>query len=140
MTAFQLPGNWLTPHAQKLLEIKNSPLVLSPGQQKERLLTVTQQTADVIFTPNRVENLYRYLEEIVYLYWIKGEAEQARVLLGAVDRLKEVFAGLPVRENPLLTWLIEKEFPEVEEEKNAPPPPPETRTEGGLILPNWVKK
>jgi hypothetical protein len=140
LTAFQLPGNWLSSHTQKLLEIQDSPLVLSPGQQKERLLTVTQQTANEIFTPDRVGNFYRYLEEIVYLYWVKGDAEQARVLLGAVDRLKEVFAGLPVRENPLLTWLIEKEFPEVEGEENAPPPPPETRTEGGLILPHWVKK
>jgi hypothetical protein len=140
LTALQLPGAWLSVHARKLLEIKNSPLVLSPGQQKERFQRVTLQTVNEIFSPERVKNLYRYLEEIVYLYWLKGELEQARVLLGATNHLREGFAGLPVQENPLLTWLIEKEFPEVEEIKSEPAPPPETRTEGGLILPHWVKK
>jgi hypothetical protein len=140
LMAFQLPGNSLATHAQKLLEIKNSPLVLSPGQQKERFQAVTQQTVNDFFTSERVGNLYRYLEEIVYLYWIKGDLDQARILLGAADHLKEGFVGLPVQENPLLIWLIEKDFPEVEGKESEPAPPPETRTEGGLILPHWVKK
>jgi hypothetical protein len=140
LTAFQLPGNSLATHAQRLLEINNSPLVLSPGQQKERFQTVTRQTVNDFFTSERVGNLYRYLEEIVYLYWIKGDLDQARVLLGAADHLKGGFAGLPVQENPLLIWLVEKDFSEVEGIGSEPAPPPETRTEGGLILPHWVNK
>ena len=140
MTALQLPADWLSSQARKLLEIKNSPLVLSVGQRKERMAAVTRQTVTELFTTERVENLYRYLEEIAYLYWIKGELEQARILSTAVNRLRTSLAGPPFHENPVLTWLIEKEFPEIDEKKSEPATPPETRTEGGLIIPHWVKE
>ena len=140
LTAFQLPPDRLSSCAQKLEEINSSPLVLNAGQQKERLQAVIQQAAADFFTPTRVENLHRHLEEIAYLYRLKSEPELSRALFSAAARLESETLAREGRESPLLGWLIEKEFQEIEEKKSGPAVESETRTEGGLILPHWVKK
>ena len=140
LMAFQLPSDRLSSCARKLEEIKSSPLVLNAGQQKERLQAVIQQAAADFFTPTRVENLHRHLEEIAYLYRLKSEPELSRALFSAAARLESETLDPPGQESPLLTWLIEKEFQEIEEEQGGPAVESETRTEGGLILPHWVKK
>ena len=140
LMAFQLPSDRLSSCAQKLGEIHSSPLVLNAGQQKERLQAVIQQAAGDFFTPARVENLRRHLEEIAYLYWLKSETEPALDLFSAAVRLEGETSDRERPESPLLGWLIEKEFQEIEEKKSGPAVEPETRTEGGLILPHWVKK
>ncbi len=134
LTAFQLPPDRLSTCAQKLQEIHSSPLVLNAGQQRERLQAVIQQTADDYFTPARVENLHRYLEEIAYLYWLKSKPELSRVLISAAVRLESETPGF------LLSWLVEKEFQKMEEQNGRPAVESESRTEGGLILPDWVKR
>jgi len=140
LMAFQLPSDRLSSCAQKLEEINSSPLVLNAGQQKERLQAVIQQAAADFFTPTRVEHLHRHLEEIAYLFWLKSEPERSRALFSAAARLEGETLDREGRESPLLGWLIEKEFQEIEEEKSGPVVESETRTEGGLILPHWVKK
>jgi len=140
LMAFQLPSDRLSSCAQKLGEITSSPLVLNAGQQKERLQTVLQAAAADFFTPARVENLRRHLEEIAYLYWLKSEPEPARTLFSAAVRLEGETLDPKERENPFLGWLFEKEFQEIEEVAGQPAVEAETRTEGGLILPHWVKK
>ena len=85
-------------------------------------------------------NLGRHLEEIAYLYWLKSEPEPARALFSAAARLESETSDREGRGNPLLGWLIEKEFQEIEEKMGGPAVESETRTEGGLILPHWVKK
>jgi hypothetical protein len=140
LMAFQLPSDRLSSCAQKLEEINHSPLVLNAGQQKERLQAVIQQAAVDFFTPTRIENLHRHLEEIAYLYWLKSEPERSRALLSAAVRLESEPLDREGRESPLLSWLIEKEFQEIEEKKSGPAVESETRTEGGLILPHWVKR
>ncbi len=140
LMAFQLPSDRLSSCAQKLGEITSSPLVLNAGQQKERLQTVLQAAAADFFTPARVENLRRHLEEIAYLYWLKSELEPARILFSAAVRMESETLDPKERENPFLGWLIEKEFQEIEEVAGQPAVEAETRTEGGLILPHWVKK
>ena len=87
-----------------------------------------------------MENFRRHLEEIAYLYWLKSEPELALVLFSASVRLENETSDRERPESPLLVWLIEKEFQEIEEKKSGPAVAPETRTEGGLILPHWVKK
>jgi hypothetical protein len=140
LLAFQLPSDRLSSCAQQLEEIKSSPLILNAGQQKERLQAVIQQAAADFFTPPRVENFHRYLEEIAYLYWLKAEPERFRVLVSAAARLESETLNREGRESPLLAWLFEKEFQEIEEENDGLAEESETRTEGGLILPHWVKK
>ena len=140
LMAFQLPSDRLSSCARKLEEIKSSPLVLNAGQQKERLQAVIQQAAADFFTPTRVEHLRRHLEEIAYLYRLKSEPERFRALFLAAARLESETLDPPSQESPLLTWLIEKEFQEIEEEHGGHAVESETRTEGGLILPHWVKK
>ena len=140
LMAFQLPSDRLSSCAQKLQEIHSSPLVLNAGQQKERLQAVIQQEVTDFFTPARVAHFHRHLEEIAYLYWLKSEPELSRVLFSAAARLEGETIDREGRESPLLGWLIEKEFQEIEEEKSGPAVESETRTEGGLILPHWVKK
>ncbi len=140
LMAFQLPSDRLSSCAQKLQEIHNSPLVLNAGQQKERLQAVIQQEVADFFTPTRVAHFHRYLEEIAYLYWLKSEPELSRALFSAAARLGGAIIDREGRESPLLGWLIEKEFQEFEEKNSGPAVESETRTEGGLILPHWVKK
>ena len=140
LMAFQLPSDRLSSCAQKLQEIHSSPLVLNAGQQKERLQAVIQQAAADFFTPTRVAHFHRHLEEIAYLYWLKSEPELSRALFSAAARLEGETLDREGRESPLLGWLIEKEFQEIEEKKSGPAVESETRTEGGLILPHWVKK
>ena len=140
LMAFQLPSDRLSSCAQRLEEINSSPLVLNAGQQKERLQAVIQQAATDFFTPARVAHFHRHLEEIAYLYWLKSEPALSRALFSAAARLEGETLDREGRENPLLSWLIEKEFQEIEEKKSGPALESETRTEGGLILPHWVKK
>jgi hypothetical protein len=140
LMAFQLPSDRLSSCAQKLEEIHSSPLVLNAGQQKERLQAVIQQEVTDFFTPARVAHFHRHLEEIAYLYWLKSEPGLSRVLFSAAARLEGETIDREGRESPLLGWLIEKEFQEIEEKKSGPAVESETRTEGGLILPHWVKK
>jgi len=140
LMAFQLPSDRLSSCAQKLEELKSSPLVLNTGQQKERLQAVIQQAAADFFTSTRVEHLRRHLEEIAYLYRLKSEPERSRALFSAAARLESEPLDREGQESPLLGWLIEKEFQEIEEKKSGSAVESETRTEGGLILPHWVKK
>jgi hypothetical protein len=140
LMAFQLPSDRLSSCAQRLQEINSSPLVLNAGQQKERLQAVIQQAATDFFTPARVAHFQRHLEEIAYLYWLKSEPAMSRALFSAAARLEGETLDREGRESPLLGWLIEKEFQEIEEKKSGPAEESETRTEGGLILPHWVKK
>jgi hypothetical protein len=140
LKAFQLPPDRLSSCAQKLQEVYSSPLVLNAGQRNERLQAIIQQAAADFFTPARVENLHRHLEEIAYLYRLKADPELSRALFSAAARIGVETSDREGRENPFLCWLIEKEFQEIEEEKSATAVEAETRTEGGLILPHWVKK
>ncbi len=140
LMAFQLPSDLLSSCARQLEEINSSPLVLDAGQQKERLQRVIQQAATDIFTPARIENFHRHLEEIAYLYWLKSAPELSWDLVAAAARLEGEPLDREKRGSPLLAWLIEKEFQENEETTSGSVEESETRTEGGLILPHWVKK
>ena len=115
--AFQLPSDRLASCDQKLQEIHSSPLVLNAGQQKERLQAVIQQAATDYFTPTRVEHFHRHLEEIAYLYWLKSVPELSGSCVQRLPRLEGESLDRAGRQSPLLGWLIEKEFQEIEEKK-----------------------
>lgn len=126
--------------AKRIEEIKASPLVLSPAQQSGRLGEVIDQAAKEFFGEERLARLIRFLEEISFLYWIKGEAGKARQILESLAAFRRELDSRPEGVHPLLTWLIEKEFVSPDDPGEPDEPPEEERTEGGLILPSWVKK
>ena len=100
-----------------------------------------RQTAADFFTPARVENLRRSSggDRLSLLAEI-GTRTGPDLFSAAVRMESETLTIRRIRENPFLGWLIEKEFQEIEEEAGQPAAEAETRTEGGLILPHWVKK
>ncbi len=140
LAGFHLPPEEMGPHARPLLEIKESPLVLSPAQQENRIREVIAGAVTAIFQEERVRRLVRFLEEIAAVYWLKDRPEQARHILAALKSFARERAAAAEPGHPLLSWLVQKEFLPAEGTTEDQPARAEERTEGGLILPAWVKK
>jgi hypothetical protein len=140
LAGFHLPPEEMGPYGRSLLEIKESPLVLSPAQQEDRFREVIAGAVKAIFREERVRRLVRFLEEIAAAYWLKGRPEQARRILAALNSFERERAAALDPGHPLLAWLVRKEFLPAEGVTEDQPAPEEERTEGGLILPAWVKK
>lgn len=140
LARFHLPPEELSAYVLALKKIEESPLVLSPGQQGDRMREVIVRAAAELFSESRVGRLVRLVEEMAYLHGLKGQEEQVRDLTAGLDAFRKEVEARPRSIHPFLTWLLEKEFRLSGEAPEPEPPPLEERTEGGLIVPSWVKK
>jgi hypothetical protein len=140
LVRFHLPPEEMEAYARPLLEIKESPLVLSPTQQEERIQEVLSGAVEAVFGGGRTRRLQRFVEEIATAYWLKGLKDQARRIMAALKSFQPEVEGRTAPGHPLLSWLVEKEFRLSREMVPEQEPPQEERTEGGVILPAWVKK
>lgn len=141
LVRYHWPPEELAPYAEALREILESPLVLSAGQRDVRIRGVIDQAVGEIFHPDRKERLFRFIEGIAYLYWIKGRSGKAGTIVAALAECRQEIAARPGAVHPLLSWLLEKELVPAEGDTGeTEPASEEERTEGGLIIPSWVKK
>jgi hypothetical protein len=124
---------------EEITRLQGSVLVLSEVQKREQMQDVLRKAVEDLTQNGEQERLRRYLEEVAYLYHLKGQAEEAKVLyLGAasLDEEADQEAG---KTSPLLAWLAEKALMPVDMAEGAIQEPAEKRTEAGIILPSWVK-
>lgn len=140
LVRFHLPPEEMETYARPIAEIKEGPLVLSPAQQEERIREVLAKAAEELFREERGRRLVRFLEEIAALYWLKGLQDQAAQIMAALGTFQRERETRQEPGHPLLTWLVRKEFLPSAAESPERLPSSEERTEGGLILPSWVKK
>lgn len=141
LVRFQWSDEELAPYAEALREIRESPLVLSGGQRDIRIRGVIDQAVGKIFEPSRLDRLFRFIEEIAYTYWIRGQEGKAGEVMAALAECRQEVADGPGTVHPLLAWLLEKALvPGEVDDEETEPIPEEERTEGGLIIPSWVKK
>ncbi len=95
----------VTPWLMKLKEIRESPLVLSEFQQKERTEAVLDEAVASFFPPEKRTPWGHRLLEMAYFLDRQGEWEKARAAQAAGEDLLEKPESLLVAGNPFLTEL-----------------------------------
>jgi hypothetical protein len=107
-------------------EVRTSLLILNEIQKRERLKAVVDKAVQELFPPETRTVLFRYLEEAEHLFhWAN-----------TLDQEKE---SPPGKENPFLLWLIETALLTENLDDDLAPEQKEQKTEGGIIIPSWVK-
>ena len=79
----QLPVLEFEPYIERLVEISYGPLVLSPGQERERREAYASEVEAGIYTPEKRLDLKRSLEEIALMLWETGDGRGAESALAA---------------------------------------------------------
>ncbi len=120
-------------------EIRTSLLILNEIQKRERLKAVVDRAVQELFPPETRTGLFRYLEEAAYLYYLKGQKEEAEHLFHWASTLDQEKGPSPGKENPFLLWLIETALLTENTNDDLAPEQKEQKTEGGIIIPSWVK-
>jgi hypothetical protein len=105
-------------------------------------MVIVDRAVRELFPPQKRASLQRYLEEAAYLYYLKGKREEAENLFYWAVTLDQEKESRPGKENPLLLWLMETAFLVLRESPGENPMSElgEQETEGGIIIPSWVKK
>ncbi|OGP51543.1 MAG: hypothetical protein A2Y79_08510 [Deltaproteobacteria bacterium RBG_13_43_22] len=129
----------LESYIQAVQEVRTGLLILSEVQKKERLMDIVYRAVQESFRPEARGSLLRYLEEAAYCYYLKGRREEAENLFywaGTLNQKIEPWSG---KENPLLLWLMETVLLMESPDENLTSGQEEQKTEGGIIIPSWVK-
>ncbi len=69
----------LQPYIDETLQIRDSPLVLNPAQQQERLRALSERAVEELFGGGRQPSWVRRLEEMAYFFHATGRPEQAKL-------------------------------------------------------------
>lgn len=126
-------------YSKAVEEVRTGLLILNEIQKREQLRAIVDRAIRESFSPETRAGLWRYLEEVAYLYYLKGKKEEAQNLFYWSSTLEQGKESRPGKENPLLLWLMEA-FLLTEKPDEAPAPEQtEQKTEGGIIIPSWVK-
>jgi hypothetical protein len=120
-------------------EVRTSLLILNENQKRERLKAVVDRAVEELFPPEIRTGLFRFLEEAAYLHYLKGQKEEAEHLFYWANTLNQEKESRPGKENPLLLWLMETVLLTENPNSNLTPEQKEQKTEGGIIIPSWVK-
>lgn len=86
-STWALPDEEVEPYVKQLLEIENSPLVLSEAATRERLERHTAKAIAELFSPEVRVRYKRRLEESAYVMLHTGRVEIARTALACALRL-----------------------------------------------------
>ncbi len=101
-----MPGaDELEPWVPQMLEVLNSPLVLSEDQQKARFEDVIQQATRALYPQEQRLRLSRRFKETAYYYDRLGQADKARRAQAVGEDLQRQRSELE-GENPFLTALV----------------------------------
>jgi hypothetical protein len=77
----------LRPYLDELQSIRESPLVLDPVQERERIEAVLERAVEELFGGELRDSWARRLYEMAYFFWASGRAEQARRAVAAAAAL-----------------------------------------------------
>ncbi|MCJ7833386.1 MAG: hypothetical protein MUQ20_03260, partial [Deltaproteobacteria bacterium] len=120
-------------------EVRTSLLILNEIQKRERFKAVVDRAVQELFPPETRTGLFRYLEEAAYLHYLKGQREEAEHLFHWANTLDQEKESRPGKENPLLLWLMETALLTENPNNDLRPEQKEQKTEGGIIIPSWIK-
>ena len=131
----------LEPFQKSLRQVQEAILIISPSQKRQQIGEILIQGSRDIFKGQEREDLVRYLEELAYLYYLKDQIEEAKLLFSAALFLAKEGERATFQDNPFLIWLVEKalSIEKIMEDDNGQDPVPEI-TQGGIIIPPWVKR
>lgn len=96
----------IQPHATKLIEAEESPLILSETSQRERIERIFQTAIDEIFTPEVRARYKRRIEENAYVLLKTGYSDLARVAVACA--LELALEGLPSHDAHFARALVER--------------------------------
>jgi hypothetical protein len=131
----------IEPHRRAILQVQQGILILSQTQKREQVNEIIRRASQEIFQGQGRTDLVRYLEEAAYLYYLKGQLEVATDLFSAVHFLNNQREKTTPEENPLLIRLVENALlGERSLENEQSQGQNHEQTEGGIIIPPWVKK
>lgn len=126
-----LPGmEEITPWFDKLEQVQNSPLVLSPQQQHIRTDGVVEQATQALYPPETRPRWRRLLLVTAYYLDLLGRGEEARAAQAAAEDLA-ADRGLLTGENPFLKGVVQYALRlawEMQQPREAPTP-------SGLLAP-----
>lgn len=128
------------PYRNAIQDAQEGVLIISQAQKREQVQEIVRRAAREIFQGREREGLIRYLEELAYLYYLKDQLEESKVLFSAAHFLNKERDQAIARENPLLIWLVEKALlsEKIRDTDGTQSPIPE-KSRGGIIIPSWVK-
>jgi hypothetical protein len=140
--SYYLPANELIePYRKAVRQVQEGILILSQTQKKEQINESIQRASREIFQDQGKAALVRYLEEVAYLYFLKGQAEEAKVLFSAAQFLDNQWKLEKAEGNPFLVWLVEKALlGDSPLESEGSQSQHYEQSPGGIIIPPWVKK
>jgi len=127
----------------KLEELNDSLLILSESQKNDRREVILDQAALDLFGEERRARLKRQLEEIALWMWLSDRAELAEAAVAVVLDLDRESDPVKPSAFPriLLSTAVERHHgvePDLADQE-AEPLRTETRTDSGLIIPDFVK-
>ena len=125
-----LPEETMIPYLEEIRSASHSKIVLSQGQQAQRMDDIRRKAADQIFTPEKRAVMIRRLEESAYVLFKQDQAREAELALAAAIDLKK--EPSPLRESEFLLTMVELSLRywtgETEEEEKE-------EDSSGLIIP-----
>lgn len=131
----------IEPYQRAIQEVQEGILILSQAQKRDQVHEIVLRASREIFQGQGRTGLVRYLEEAAYLYYLKGQLEEAKALFSATHFLNNQGEKTETDENPLLIRLVEtallgEGFLEDEGSQDED----SERSEGGIIIPPWIIK
>jgi hypothetical protein len=117
--SWHLPPEALQKHREEVKRTADSPIIVSPTLQQERVEAVQKRTLREIFGPDACARYRSRLEEMAYLLWqTKRPDEAKRALAGALALQGE---GIDPAEHPFLRALLARsvEMAEALEQQDA---------------------
>jgi len=127
----------ITPWADQIQEIENSPLVLTEEQKNRRIQGVADEAAAALFPEETRPRWGRRLLEMAYFLDLSGRASEARAIQAAGEDLLSGERSALTGENPFLQELVRVALVlawGVRHPEEEPEPEPE---ESRLIIPPW---
>lgn len=138
---YQFEDEVIDPYRAAVRNVQEGILIVSPVQKREQIREIIEKASREIFKDLRRTGLLRYLEELAYLYFLKGQSQEAKVLFNAAQLGNRDGESVPVGGSPLLLRLVEMALLDKEdlEDPSDQPPVPKI-TQAGIIIPPWVKR
>jgi hypothetical protein len=132
---------WIDPYRRAIQEVQEGILILSQAQKRDQTYEIVLRASREFLLGQGRTDLVRYLEEAAYLYFLKGQLEEAKILSSAAYFLDNQWELEKAEGNPLLIWLLENALlGESPLEDEGTPNQNYEQTQGGIIIPPWVAR
>ena len=89
-----------------ILEVKDSPILLTEAQKSERVSSIKEKCMDELFPAPKRTLLKRWLEEMAYVFFKLEEEKYAELSLSAARAMDQ--EGTILRKNPVIQLLLDR--------------------------------